>query len=123
MRLMVIVFVGSLASCDDDTRPVVQTYVAAARAGHPTKPIHADADSDAATAVLATSHDLSVDNWIVGGKTGTGCYWTSVHDASGKSIDVKFFIEREAETWKVSRVSMVKACNCPRGKRPCTMAP
>ena len=38
-------------------------------------------------------------------------------------IDVKFFVEKETDTWKVSRVSTVKACHCPRGKKPCTMDP
>jgi len=101
----------------------VQAYVDAARAGHATSPMHADADSTAATSVLAASHDLSVDNWIVAWKTGTGCYLTSVHDAAGKAVDVKFFVEREADTWKVSRVSTVKSCTCPRGTRPCVMSP
>jgi hypothetical protein len=115
---------GWLLSRTGGAREALDVYVAAARSGGAPTPLHPDADTEEATRVLATSTDLSVQNFMV--VYGTGCYATSLATPKG-NVSVEFFLEEDHDVWRVASLSTHRACHCvrsgPREQQGCAVVP
>lgn len=115
---------GWVLSRTGGAREALDAYVTAARTGGTPTPLHADADTEETTRILATSTDLTVQNFMV--VYGTGCYSTSVATPKG-SVPVEFFLEEKDDVWRVVSLSTHRGCHCvrsgPRQSQGCAVVP
>lgn len=115
---------GWVLSRTGGAREALDAYVAAARTGGAPTPLHPDADTEETTRVLATSTDLTVQNFLV--VYGTGCYSTSLATPKGR-VPVEFFLEEKDDVWRVASLSTRRGCHCvrsgPRQQQGCAVVP